>query len=52
MIITQVQRERADEIKESGNVEQKVKDTLRVIACLIPDKEQDIANIYNSLYGA
>ena len=43
MIVTLIHRERALKVAENGNIEQNIKDTLKVIYCLVnEDKKQEV----------
>lgn len=53
MIVTQIHRERALEVIKNGETEQSIKDTLKVIYCMVEqDKKQEVEKLYNSLFKA
>lgn len=51
MIVTLIHKERALKVAENGNTDQSIKDTLKIIYCLVDeDKKQEVEKLYNSLF--
>lgn len=53
MIVTLIHKERALKLAENADIDQNIKDTLKVLYCIVDkDKKQEVEKLYKSLFEA
>ena len=53
MIVTLIHKERALKLAENADIDQNIKDTLKVLYCIVDkDKKPEVEKLYKSLFEA